>query len=129
MVSERKRRRAENWSCVNGCGACCRLDPEERWEALELLSDQQVREYLALAGADGWCRHYDTGRRICRIYEDRPNFCRVTSLLGLYRLKESEFNAFAISCCREQIRSSYGGRSKEMRGFNKQIRHSSKSND
>ncbi len=76
--------RAAHWECISGCGACCRLDPGQRPEALEALSEEQRHAYLALVGADGWCIHYDTGGRRCRIYADRPDFCRVENLVRLF---------------------------------------------
>lgn len=110
------------WRCINQCGACCRLAPEERPEALAVLNDAQRHLYLEMAGADGWCRHYDSGGRRCRIYENRPDFCRVSNLTQLFSVAEPEADAFAIACCRQQIRSVYGGRSLELRKFNRSLR-------
>ncbi|MEB3264019.1 MAG: YkgJ family cysteine cluster protein [Synechococcus sp.] len=123
--------RAAQWQCIAGCGACCRLDPSQRPEALEALSEEQRSAYLALVGDDGWCIHYDTGGRRCRVYEERPDFCRVENLVRLFfhgsmqglaadggpAGEPTEADALAIACCRQQIRSEYGGRSREMRRF------------
>lgn len=73
-----------HWRCISGCGACCRLDPALRGEDLESLDAQQRRTYLAMVGADGWCIHFDTGARRCRIYDSRPDFCRVENLVALF---------------------------------------------
>ena len=105
------------WTCIHHCGACCRLAPEERPEALEALSKEQRATYLSMVGEDGWCRHYDSGSRSCRIYNDRPDFCRVSSLAALFEISPDQADAFAIDCCEQQIRSIYGGRSGEMRRF------------
>lgn len=119
------------WQCISGCGACCRLDPEQRQEALEALSPQQRQAYLAMVGADGWCVHYDSGGRRCRIYQERPDFCQVSNLLTLFAPElppagpenwGAEAHALAISCCRQQIRSEYGARGKVMRRFERAIR-------
>ena len=72
------------WRCISGCGACCRLDPELRGDALAALSAEQRALYLSLVGPDGWCIHFDTGGRRCRIYSDRPDFCRVENLVALF---------------------------------------------
>ena len=72
------------WRCISGCGSCCRLDPGERNEALEALSPEQQQQYLEMVGPDGWCIHYDTGSSSCRIYDERPFFCRVENLAGLF---------------------------------------------
>ena len=111
-----------HWSCLSQCGACCRLAPEERQEALEALSADQQTLYLEMVGDDGWCRHFDKGGRRCRIYEDRPEFCRVSALADLFAVAADEVNAFAIDCCRQQIRSVHGGRSRELRRFERLIR-------
>jgi Fe-S-cluster containining protein len=110
------------WRCISQCGACCRLAPEERSEALAVLDDAQRHLFLEMVGADGWCRHYDSGGRRCRIYENRPDFCRVSHLARLFSVAETEADAFAIACCRQQIRSVYGGRSLELRKFNRSLR-------
>jgi Fe-S-cluster containining protein len=108
------------WQCITGCGACCRLDPALRQEALEALSPEQRQTYLALVGDDGWCRHFDTGSRRCRIYSERPDFCQVSNLVNLFApegLGSAAGEAFAIDCCTQQIRSEYGGRGKVMKRF------------
>jgi Fe-S-cluster containining protein len=112
----------QEWQCISGCGACCRLDPSLRPEALDALGPGQRATYLSMVGPDGWCIHFDTGGRRCRIYEDRPDFCRVGSLIDLFGQQGEDGNALAIHCCKQQIRSEYGGRGKVMRRFLRAIR-------
>jgi Fe-S-cluster containining protein len=115
----------QTWRCISGCGACCRLDPELRAEALAALSEEQQRVFLSMVGEDGWCIHFDTGGRRCRIYEDRPDFCRVDHLVGLFAdpaASGQDADALAIRCCTEQIRSEWGGRGRVMRRFLRAIR-------
>jgi|TARA_B100000073_G_scaffold72642_1_gene54420 hypothetical protein len=107
---------------MDQCGACCRLAPDERPEAVESLDPNQQRQYLSMVGADGWCIHFDSGSRRCRIYDTRPDFCRVSSLCGLFGIDPDQADAFAIACCRQQIRSVHGGRSRELRKFERLIR-------
>ncbi len=76
-----------------------------------------------MVGDDGWCIHYDSGGRRCRIYDQRPEFCHVSALGALFDVPDSNFDPFAIACCRQQIRSIYGGRSDVMRKFNRSIRN------
>ena len=110
------------WRCIQGCGACCRLDPALRPEALDALNAEQRRQYLAMVGPDGWCIHFDTGGRRCRVYSDRPDFCRVENLMRLFGAEGGEADTLAIRCCTEQIRSEYGGRGRVMRRFLRAIR-------
>ena len=112
----------QKWKCVKNCGACCRLDPIERVEALEVLGEAEAKIYLDLIGNDGWCRFYDTGSKSCMIYNDRPGFCRVSNLSSLYQVHSTDVNQFAITCCRQQIRSTYGGRSIQMKRFEQKLR-------
>ncbi|KMM17031.1 YkgJ family cysteine cluster protein [Synechococcus sp. GFB01] len=121
-------RSGPSWRCIEGCGACCRLDPGQRPEALEALSPEQRERYLALVGSDGWCIHYDSGGRRCRIYEERPDFCRVANLISLFGSTDREpadADALAIHCCLQHIRSEYGGRSREMKRFLRALRQQS----
>ena len=115
-------RPVERWACMDQCGACCRLAPDERPEAVESLDPNQQQQYLSMVGADGWCIHFDSGSRRCRIYDTRPDFCRVSSLCGLFGVEPDHVDAFAIACCRQQIRSVHGGRSRELRKFERLIR-------
>lgn len=73
-----------HWQCISGCGACCRLDPALRGDDLDCLDEEQRRLYLSMVGEDGWCIHFDTGGRRCRIYDTRPDFCRVENLVALF---------------------------------------------
>ena len=107
---------------MDQCGACCRLAPDERPEAVEALNPLQQQRYLSMVGDDGWCIHFDSGSRRCRIYDSRPDFCRVSSLCGLFGIEPDQMDRFAIDCCRQQIRSVHGGRSRELRKFERLIR-------
>ena len=112
----------QHWSCLNQCGACCRLAPDERPEAIQALNPEQQQQYLSMVGPDGWCIPFDSGARRCRIYDSRPDFCRVSSLCSLFGIPDDQADPFAIACCRQQIRSVHGGRSRELRKFERLIR-------
>ncbi len=75
-----------------------------------------------MVGNNGWCVNYDTGKRICRIYQDRPDFCKVANLPHLFNVDSEQADRFAITCCTQQIKSIYGGKSTEMKRFKKSIR-------
>lgn len=112
----------QRWQCIHGCGACCRLDPSLRPEALALLTDDQRQIYLAMVGEDGWCIHYDTGGQRCRIYESRPDFCQVSTIMAQFGAEGQVADGLAISFCLQQIRSETGGRGKVMRRFLRALR-------
>ncbi|XP_058209296.1 uncharacterized protein LOC131322130 [Rhododendron vialii] len=110
------------WQCVEGCGACCKLDkgpsfatPEEIFE-----NPSDIELYRSLVGADGWCINYNKSSRTCSIYADRPYFCRVEPEIfeTLYGINKKRFDKEACSCCRDTIRDVYGSKSKELENFN-----------
>ena len=107
------------WQCVKHCGACCQLDPSDRPELADYLTEAQLSQYLSMVGEDGWCIHYDKGKRECSIYSKRPNFCRVQpdTFQQLYSIAPADLNDFAIECCEQQISGIYGNRSEEMERF------------
>ena len=76
-----------------------------------------------MVGDDGWCVNYDRVDRECRIYTNRPRFCRVEAdvFQDLYGIEATEVNDFAIDCCRQQIEGVYGDRSLEMLRFDREI--------
>ena len=107
----------DRWRCVENCGACCRLAPEERLEAIEALDPKQTEIYLKMVDENGWCINYEKHSRTCRIYENRPNFCKIASLSTLFKSTTDNTATFAIECCREHINSVYGSNSQEKRNF------------
>ena len=109
------------WKCIEKCGACCRLDPEERVEAIEALDNSQIKQFDKLIGEDGWCVNYNKHSRTCMIYENRPDFCKVCNISKIFKLKEQESEIFAIECCRDHIKSIYGRTSSEMYRFEQAI--------
>lgn len=111
------------WRCVKHCGACCHLDPTDRPELAEYLSPAELDLYFSLVGPDGWCIHFDHGERECRIYAERPRFCRVQAEVfeDLYGVAPEELDEFAISCCQQQIEGVYGAPSSEMEQFEQAI--------
>lgn len=79
--------------------------------------------YLGMVGEGGWCIHFDPLNRECRIYSDRPRFCRVEPEVfqDMYGVEPEELNDFAIDCCEQQIESVYGDLSLEMHRFQREI--------
>jgi Fe-S-cluster containining protein len=111
------------WRCIKQCGACCQLDPTDRPELEQYLSASELSLYLSLVGEDGWCINFDQISRECRIYADRPRFCRVESEVfqQMYGVDPNDLNDFAIDCCRQQIEGVYGDRSLEMLRFDREV--------
>jgi uncharacterized protein len=111
------------WTCIQNCGACCHLDPQERPDLEDYLTETELRLYLSMVGADGWCINFDQATRQCRIYDTRPRFCRVEAdvFQDLYGISSEDLNDFAIQCCREQIEAVHGDRSLEQIRFEQAI--------
>lgn len=111
------------WRCVNNCGACCYLDPSERPDLEDYLSPKQLQTYLSMVGEDGWCTNFDHQSKKCRIYEDRPRFCRVKPDIfeQMYQVAPEDFHEFAIDCCHQHISDLYGEDSQEMKNYDRQV--------
>ncbi len=111
------------WQCVKQCGACCQLDPSDRPGLEDFLTPAELEHYLSLVGDDGWCINFDHDTRECRIYNDRPRFCRVEPQIyqEMFGIPPEDLNDFAIQCCTEQIEGVYGDRSLEMLRFEKEV--------
>ncbi len=111
------------WQCVKHCGACCQLDPSDRPDLADYLTPDNLALYLSMVGEDGWCVNFDHANRDCRIYENRPSFCRVTvpTFQAMYGIEPEALNDFAIDCCEQQIEGVYGDRSLELLSFQRAI--------
>ncbi|MBD6614486.1 YkgJ family cysteine cluster protein [Komarekiella sp. 'clone 1'] len=111
------------WQCVKQCGACCNLDPAERPDLEQYLSPAELELYFSMVGEGGWCVNLDRTTRECRIYDNRPRFCRVDPKIfqDMYGIEPEELNDFAIDCCRQQIEGVYGDRSLEMLRFDRSV--------
>lgn len=111
------------WQCVTGCGACCNLDPVDRPDLEDYLTPEEITHYFSLVGKGGWCINFNHNTRKCRIYQNRPDFCRVTpkTFETMYKVEKVEFNDFAIKCCQQQITGIYGKNSLEMKHYNQLV--------
>ena len=113
------------WSCISDCGACCRLSPEERTEALEVLNQSQLKQYMKMVGKDGWCRYLDKTTKKCTIYEKRPDFCHAKNISSLFTSKGTSTNELLIKSCKQHIRYVYGGKSVKLKKYQKSIKSGS----
>ena len=71
------------------CGCCCRL-----------VGKVSFARYLALD--DGSCKHLDKETNLCKIYSDRPYFCRVDELyedeVSKYMTREKFYEVNKKAC-------------------------------
>ncbi|CAE8634511.1 unnamed protein product [Polarella glacialis] len=116
------------WKCVEGCGACCYLAPQDRPYLSELLSPEELGIFRDLVQPDGWCKNFDHEKRNCKIYEERPIFCRTKTWLsskaegfGVNASDPEEVDSFCAACCRESIGDVYGETSEEMERYNEEV--------
>lgn len=116
----------KTWTCIQNCGACCHLEPSERPELDSYLSPTELEQYLSFVGEGGWCIHFDRRQRQCRIYADRPDFCRVRpdTFKKMYGIEPEVFDEFAIDCCHQQIEWLYGPDSAEMERYDRAVEKS-----
>lgn len=112
-----------NWKCIKNCGACCQLNPDERPDLEEYLTPAQLSQYLSMVGEEGWCINFDRQTRLCTIYDQRPEFCRVQPdiFAKMYQIEPGEFEQFAIDCCHQHIEDLYGEDSLEMNSYRQQV--------
>lgn len=112
-----------HWRCIENCGACCHLDPSDRPDLDQYLTQEELTLYLSMVGEDGWCINYDHDKRKCNIYSDRPRFCRVKPDVfeEMFDILLEEFEEFAIDCCHQQIEAVYGEESEEMERYINQV--------
>eukprot|EP01041_Mallomonas_annulata_P005022 gene5022-10050_t len=119
-IDENILRRIDKWACVKNCGACCKLGPIDSRPDLESYLDKaEFEQYKSMIGDDDWCKHFDKTKRVCTIYESRPEFCRVdpAKYKKMFDVEEEDMNDFCAFCCREQIADVYGDTSEEMIRF------------
>ncbi|XP_074368904.1 uncharacterized protein LOC141708946 isoform X1 [Apium graveolens] len=114
------------WQCVKSCGACCKLDKGPSFPSPDEIFDDpsDVELFRSMIGPEGWCVQFEMSTRTCKIYADRPYFCRVEPDIfeQLYGIEKKKFNKEACSSCIDTIKAIYGSQSKELDNFNHAIR-------
>ncbi|PKI62165.1 hypothetical protein CRG98_017538 [Punica granatum] len=87
------------WRCVEGCGACCKLDkgpafatPEEIFE-----NPRDIELYRSMVGPDGWCIHFEKSTRKCSIYPVLPGEKRCLVAEKPRSCRECKWNLLTIS--------------------------------
>jgi len=107
----------KSWSCINKCGACCKFDLDDRAYLTNTLSNNDLQLINSMASKDGWCKYLDRKNKKCRIYDERPHFCRVSEFSISFKGYLKNGDKFLIDCCKQHISSIYGSRSKQMQNF------------
>ena len=111
----------KSWSCIENCGACCKLDLTEREDLTNKLSTEDISLINSMTSKNGWCKYLDMKDRKCMIYETRPHFCRVNEFSTSFKEYLKNGDKFLIDCCKQHISAIYGIKSKEMNNFKKAI--------
>ena len=111
----------KSWSCIENCGACCRLKLTEREDLSRILSSNDIALINSMTTKEGWCKYLDQSNRKCRIYDSRPHFCRVNEFSTSFKGYLKNGDKFLIDCCTEHISSIYGSKSKQMKTFKKAV--------
>ncbi|XP_048423528.1 uncharacterized protein LOC103933843 isoform X3 [Pyrus x bretschneideri] len=113
------KRKEQKWQCVEGCGACCKLDKGPSFATPEEIftNPSDIELYRSMVGEDGWCVNFDKSTRKCSIYDE--------VFQSLYGFSEKKFNKEACRSCRDTIKSVYGPHSKELVNFNSAVESSS----
>ena len=111
----------KSWTCIEKCGACCKFDLDNRNDIYKILSKEDIKLIKTMTGKDGWCKNLDKKNMRCLIYNDRPHFCRVDIFSKNFKEYKKRGDNFLISCCKENISSIYGKRSKIMSQYKMEI--------
>jgi len=104
----------KSWSCIENCGACCKLDLSERDNLANKLSNEDIALIKSMTSKDGWCKYLDKNNKKCMIYKSRPHFCRVNEFSVEFNDYLKNGDKFLISCCKQHISSIYGKKSEQM---------------
>ena len=111
----------KSWTCIDKCGACCKFDLNERLDTVAKLSLKDIAEIKLMTNKDGWCKYLDQKNKKCKIYKNRPHFCRVEKFSMKFKEYYKKGDEFLINCCKENIRSIYGKDSWQMKNYKKEI--------
>jgi len=104
-------------TCLENCGACCKLDLKERSDLADKLNKEDIALINSMTDKDGWCKNLDRENKKCLIYETRPHFCRVNEFTTAFKGYLKSGDKFLIDCCKQHISSNYGYESKEMKAY------------
>ena len=49
----------KSWTCIENCGACCKLNLNERSDLTNKLSNEDIELINSMTSKDGWCKNLD----------------------------------------------------------------------
>ena len=111
----------KSWTCIEKCGACCQIDLKHRENLANILSQKDIELIKSMTKKDGWCKYLDKKNMKCKIYENRPHFCKVSIFSKNFKGYKKKGDNFLIDCCKEHISFIYGKESEEMKRFKQEI--------
>ena len=111
----------KSWTCIEKCGACCQIDLRYRKNLTEILDQKDIELIESMTRKDGWCKHLDKKNMKCKIYENRPFFCKVSVFSKKFKGYKKNGDRFLINCCKDHISFIYGKKSNEMIRFKHEI--------
>lgn len=111
----------KSWTCINECGACCKFDLHDRENISKFLNDDDIALINSMTDKNGWCKNLDKKNMSCKIYDERPHFCRVDNFSINFKEYLKKGDNFLINCCKQHISSVYGKKSPQMISFKKGI--------
>ena len=110
----------KSWTCIEKCGACCKIDLKSRENLTDVLDKRDIELIKSMTKKDGWCKYLDKKEMKCTIYKNRPFFCRVNIFSYKFKEYKKKRDKFLINCCKDHIRSIYGKESEEMNRFKRE---------
>ena len=111
----------KSWTCIENCGACCKFDLNERSYLADKLSKEDISLINSMTDKNDWCKNLDRDNKKCLIYETRSHFCRVNEFSIALKGYLKFGDLFLIDCCKQNIPTNYGYKSKEMKIFKKAV--------
>ena len=96
----------KSWTCIERCGACCKLDLNNRENIYEILSEKDIEIIKNMK---------------CTIYSERPHFCMVNKFSKKFEEYFKTGDEFLIKCCKQHISEIYGKKSMQMNKFKNEI--------
>ena len=106
-----------SWTCIEIFGAFFKFDLNEKTYLADKLSKEDISLINSMTDKNDWCKNLERENKKCLIYETRSHFCRVNEFSIALKGYLKFGDLFLIDCCKQNISTNYGYRSKEMKNF------------